>query len=67
MLGERYANENGFRLERYPVDQKKYEEMPARNEIYKWQKPVVICFWDGKNPETACMITLAKQFKKSLK
>ena len=67
MLGERYANENGFRLERYLVDWKKYEEMPAHNEIYKWQKPVVICFWDGKNHGTACMITLAKQFKKPLK
>ena len=37
MLGERYANENGFCIERYPANWKNMVKRLAQNEICRWQ------------------------------
>lgn len=69
MLGERYANENGFRIERYPADWQKYGKSagPKRNLQMVKACDYVICFWDGKSHGTASLISFAKEFKKPLK
>lgn len=69
MLGERYANENGFRIERYPANWKKFGKSagPRRNRQMAKACDYCICFWDGKSRGTASMIFYAKQFKKPLK
>lgn len=69
MLGERYANENGFRVERYPADWQKHGKCagPKRNFQMAKACDYVICFWDGKSHGTASMISYAKELKKPLK
>lgn len=69
MLGEKYANENGFRIERYSADWQKYGKSagPKRNLQMAKACDYVICFWDGKSRGTATMIYYAKRFKKPLK
>ena len=68
-LGERYANENGFRVECYPADWKKYGKRagPMRNLQMARACDYVICFWDGKSPGTASMIAYAKKLEKPLR
>ena len=55
MLGERYARENGFRIERYPADWKQYGKSagPRRNMQMAEAGDDIICFWDGKSRGTA--------------
>ncbi len=62
MLGERYAKENGFKVERYNAEWKKYGRRagPIRNEIMAGLCDYVICFWDGKSRGTKSMIDLAE-------
>lgn len=69
MLGERYARENGFRIERYPADWKQYGKSagPRRNMQMAEAGDYIICFWDGKSRGTASMIFYAKRLKKPLK
>ncbi|MGN0172029.1 MAG: DUF2493 domain-containing protein [Acutalibacteraceae bacterium] len=69
MLGERYAKENGFCIERYPADWQKYGKSagPKRNLQMAKVCDYVICFWDGKSRGTASMISYAKELKKPLK
>ena len=69
LLGERYANENGFCIERYPANWKKYGKSagPKRNLQMVQACDYVICFWDGNSRGTASMISYAKKFKKPLK
>lgn len=69
LLGERYANENGFRIERYPADWQKYGKWagPKRNLQMAKASDYVICFWDGKSRGTASMISCAKGLRKPLK
>ncbi|MGN0571086.1 MAG: DUF2493 domain-containing protein [Candidatus Fimenecus sp.] len=66
MLGERYANENGFRIERYLADWQKYGKSagPKRNLQMVKACDYVICFWDGKSRGTASVISYAKELKK---
>ena len=54
MLGERYAKENGFPIERYPANWKKYGKSagPKRNLQMVRICDGVICFWDGKSKGT---------------
>ena len=68
MLGERYANENGFTIERYSADWQTYGRCagPKRNLQMAKACDYVICFWDGKSQGTASMISYAKRFKKQL-
>ncbi|MGN0560998.1 MAG: DUF2493 domain-containing protein [Candidatus Fimenecus sp.] len=68
-LGERYANENGFCIERYPADWQKYGKSagPKRNLQMVKTCDYVICFWDGKSRGTASVISYAKKFQKPIK
>ena len=61
-LGERYAKEQGFKIEYFPAEWEKYGRAagPKRNEQMAALADYIICFWDGKSKGTASMISLAK-------
>ncbi len=69
MLGERYARENGFSVEKYIPDWEKYGKSagPRRNRQMAKICDFVICFWDGKSLGTKSMIDLAKHFNKPIR
>ena len=69
LLGERFAAENGFLIERYCADWKKHEKSagPKRNLQMIKACDDVICFWDGKSRGTASTILYAQELKKPLK
>ena len=68
-LGEQYAKENGFKIERYPADWKKYSKSagPRRNKTMAEISDFVICFWDGQSKGTKSMIEYAKKYKKPIR
>ena len=68
-LGEKYAKENGFKVEKYPADWITYGRSagPKRNEEMAKISDYVICFWDGKSRGTKSMIEYAKKYNKPLK
>ena len=68
-IGERYAEENGFTVEKYPADWKTYGRSagPRRNKQMAEVCDCVICFWDGKSKGTKSMIEYAKQYNKPIK
>ncbi len=68
-LGERYALENGYKIERYPAEWNKYGKSagPKRNEKMAKIADYIICFWDGKSKGTKSMVRLAMRFNKSLR
>ena len=49
LLGERYAEENSFKIERYIAEWDKYGRGagPKRNKIMADESDYIICFWDG--------------------
>ena len=65
-LGERYAGENGFPIQVFPAEWKKYGRAagPIRNRAMlkyaKEETPVVVAFWNGKSRGTANMLKQAK-------
>ena len=65
-LGERYAKENGFKVEKYPADWKTYGKSagPMRNKQMAEVCDYVICFWDGKSRGTKSIKAYAKELKK---
>ena len=67
-LGERYARDNNFGVERYPAQWSVYGKGagPIRNEQMCKACDAVICFWDGISPGTKNMIGLAKRSGKPL-
>lgn len=69
MLGERYARENGFEIERYPAEWDKYGKSagPIRNRKMAEVSDYVLCFWDGKSRGTKSMIEFAKSINKPTK
>lgn len=69
MLGERYALENGFEIERYIADWAKYGRSagPKRNKQMAEVSDYVICFWDGGSKGTKSMIEYAKKYNKPIK
>lgn len=69
LLGERYAKENGFGIERYAANWQKYGKGagPKRNLLMAKDCDYVICFWDGKSKGTASMISYARRFQKPLR
>ena len=69
MLGERYAKENGFEIERHPADWERFGRSagPRRNKEMAEMSDYVICFWDGKSRGTASMISYAKALNKQVK
>ena len=68
-LGERYAKENGFKVERYPAHWEKYGKSagPKRNEKMAQIADYIICFWDGISPGTKSMIQFAKEYNKPIR
>ncbi len=68
-LGERYATENGFKIERYTAEWDKYGKSagPKRNKIMVEYCDYVICFWDGKSNGTKSMIKYANKLNKPLR
>ena len=65
-LGERYAEENGFKIEKHHADWAKFGRSagPERNEQMANLCDYVICFWDGKSRGTKSMIELARKYNK---
>ena len=68
-LGERYAEENGFKVEKYPADWKTYGKSagPKRNKQMAEVCDYVICFWDEKSKGTRSMIDYARKLDKPIK
>ncbi len=68
-IGERYAEENGFKVEKYPADWKRYGRSagPRRNKQMAEVSDYVICFWDEKSKGTKSMIDYAKKCNKPIK
>ncbi len=69
LIGERYAKENGFKVEIYPANWKKYGRSagPIRNRQMAEVCDYVICFWDGKSRGTKSMIEFAKECNKPVR
>lgn len=61
-LGERYARERGYRIERYPADWDRDGNSagPIRNAKMADNANALIAFWDGKSRGTKNMIDTAK-------
>jgi len=68
-IGERYAKENGFIIEKHPAEWKKYGKRagPIRNKAMADMADVIICFWNGESKGTSSLIGLAKRLNKELK
>ncbi len=68
-LGERYAMENGFEIERHIPQWEKYGKFagPIRNKEMAKSADFVICFRDGKSKGTKSMIAYAKEFHKPIR
>ncbi|MBR5273285.1 MAG: DUF2493 domain-containing protein [Clostridia bacterium] len=69
LLGERYAEENGFKIERYIAEWDKYGRGagPKRNKIMADKADYVICFWDGQSKGTKAMIDYVAKIGKPLR
>ena len=69
LLGERYAQENNFKIERYLAEWNIYGKYagPKRNELMAEISDYIICFWDGKSRGTKSMIEFAKQKNKPIR
>ena len=69
MLGERYAKEYGYKIERHPANWELYGRSagPRRNKEMAQVADCVICFWDGKSRGTASMISYARTLGKQVK
>ncbi len=68
-LGERYAKENAFEIERDPAEWEKYGKSagPRRNREMAKIADYVICFWDGESKGTKSMIDQAVKMGKPVK
>lgn len=69
LLGEKFALENGYKIERHPALWEKYGRKagPIRNKTMAEKADCVICFWDGKSFGTKSMIYYAKKFNKKIR
>ena len=68
-IGERYAKENGFNVEKYPADWKNFGRSagPIRNKRMAEISDYVICFWDEKSKGTKSMIDYARKYNKPIR
>ena len=68
-LGERYAEENHHKLEKYPAMWDIYGKKAGyiRNEEVAKFSDACVVFWDGKSKGTKHMIDIAKNFKLNLR
>lgn len=63
-LGERYAEEEGIPVKRFPADWAKYGKRAGylRNEEMAAYAEQLIAFWDGESRGTKHMIDLAERY-----
>ena len=63
-LGERYAHERGYDIEKYPADWERDGKSagPIRNAKMAEVADALIAFWDGNSRGTANMIALAQEY-----
>ena len=68
-LGERYAHERGYAVEKYPADWQRDGKAagPIRNAQMAKVADALIAFWDGNSKGTANMIDQAKTHGLSIK
>lgn len=68
-IGERYAKDNGFKVEKFSADWKTYGRSagPRRNKQMAEVSDYIICFWDGKSRGTKSMIDYARKYGKPVK
>lgn len=68
-LGERYAREKGYKIERYPANWDNHGKRAGyiRNEQMAKVADACVCFWDEQSKGTKHMIDLAKQYKLALR
>ncbi len=68
-LGEKYANENGLKIEKHPANWEKYGRSagPRRNKQMAEVSDYVICFWDEKSKGTRSMIDYSIKLDKPIK
>lgn len=64
-LGEKYAEEKGYCIKKFPADWKTYGKRAGfiRNEEMAKYSEALIAFWDGESKGTKHMIELAKKYK----
>lgn len=62
-LGEKYANEKGYKLKQFPANWDKFGKSAGykRNEEMAKYAESLIVFWDGKSKGTKHMIDLAEK------
>lgn len=62
-LGERYAQERGYNLQRFPADWLQYGRAagPIRNRQMADNADALICFWNGHSPGARNMIETANK------
>lgn len=62
-LGEQYARERGYTVERFPVDWQQYGKAAGqiRNRLMADNADALIAFWDGHSTGTQNMIMEAKK------
>lgn len=62
MLGKRWADENGIKVEPYPADWKNYKKAAGfiRNGVMAGAATHLVAFWDGVSPGTKDMIKQAE-------
>jgi hypothetical protein len=68
-LGERYADENHHKLEKYPAMWDLFGKKAGfmRNEEMVKGSDACVVFWDGKSKGTKHMIDIAKNYKLKLR
>lgn len=69
LLGEQYANENGFKIEKYLPDWENYGRGAGikRNKIMVEISDYVICFWDEVSKGTKSTIDFSRELNRPLK
>ncbi len=69
LVGERYARDRGFQVERFPADWNRHGKVAGyrRNEEMAGVADAVVVFWDGYSLGTQHMITIAKDHRLPLK
>ena len=62
-LGELYAEERGYNINRYPAEWDKYGKSAGyrRNEVMAQNADALFAFWDGESKGTGHMIDLANK------
>lgn len=68
-LGERYAAENGYKIEKHLPDWKRYGRSAGiiRNREMMIEADLVICFWDGESRGRRSMVEFSKRLGKKLR